>query len=117
MQQEMFKKWVGLMPGLSVGPAASPDKLQEFQKKWAAAVNETFKQRREFVETQFKAGLQNIETAFTLGEAGTPEELHARTVELWKKCFESIRQVYEFPMRDFQAGFEKWAELTAKIPA
>jgi hypothetical protein len=116
MQQEMFRKWFSLWPGMPMATAYSAEKYQEFQRKWAAAVNEMFKKRREAVEVQFKAGLENIEKAFALGEAKTPEELRARTLELWKKCFESIRQGYDFQMQDYQTAFEKWCELT-KVPA
>jgi hypothetical protein len=117
MQQEMFKKYFGLFPGMPIPMAYPGEKYREFQKQWAAIVNEMLKRRRETVEAQFKIGLENIEKAFAIGEAKTPEELRAKTLELWKKSFEGFRQVYDAQMADFQAAFEKWFELTAKVPA
>jgi hypothetical protein len=115
MQQEMFKKWFGMWPGVPMTTAFPVEKYREFQKKWAEAVTEILKRRRETVEGQFKAGLESIEKAFAVGEAKTPEELREKTLELWKKFFESYRQAYDAQLADFQAGFEKWFELT-KVP-
>ena len=115
MQQEMLQKWFGMFPGVPIFPTITMAKFQEFQKKWAVAVTETFKRRRETVEAQFKAGLENIERAFALGQAKTPEEARALVVELWKKCFKSLLEAYSLQMRDLQAGFEKWFKLT-KMP-
>jgi hypothetical protein len=72
------------------------------------------KRQREVTGAQFKAGLQNIEKAFQIGEAKTPEELRAKSLELWKKCFDDLRQVYETQLRGFEMATEKWAELTLK---
>ena len=114
LQQEMFKTWINLWPGI---PAASPswgEQVQQFQKKWSEALGEMLKRQREVTGAQFKAGLQNIEKAFQIGEAKTPEELRARSIELWKKCFDDLRQVYETQLRGFEMATEKWAELTLK---
>src|SRR5262249_50565090 len=111
MQQELFKKWAGMWP---VMPGTPADKVQEFQGKWAGSVAETGKRQKELMEAQFKAGVENVEKAFRLGEAKTPEELKARTLELWKKCFDSLRLAYESQLKDTQALLEKWVELTAR---
>ncbi len=116
MQQEAFKKWYGLWPEMFIAPATPTEKYKEFQKKWAEAVGEMFKKRRESLEVQFKAGLESIEKAFAVGEAQTPEEMKAKTVELWKKYFEGLRQAYDAQITDFQAVVDKWFELT-KVPA
>jgi hypothetical protein len=111
MQQEAFKKWVSLWPGTPPAMPAWGPQFQQFQKKWAEVVGDQMKRQREGVEVQFKAGLESIEKAFQVGEAKNTEEFRAKMIELWKKCFESFRQVYEAQMRDFQVAMEKWAEL------
>src|SRR5262249_22669611 len=113
-QQELFKKWFGLFPGLPGAPPAYGEQVKQFQTKWAEAVQETVKRQRDFTESQFKAGLENIEKAFQLGEAKTPEEFRAKTLELWKACFNSLRQSYDIQFRDFQSGVEKWTEIMFK---
>jgi hypothetical protein len=116
MQQELFKKWVKFWPGVPGAPPAWGDEVQQFQKKWGEAVGEMFKRQRDFTQAQFQAGLENIEKAFCLGEAKSVEELRAKTTELWKACFESLRKAYEAQIHEFQAAAQKWVELTTPAP-
>ena len=102
MQQEMFKKWVGLWPSGPASPSAWGEQVQKLQKKWAEIVEETLKRQRDVLETQFNAGLKNLENAFKLAEAKDPEELRPKTMELWKKTFECLNQAFEAQMRNFQ---------------
>ncbi len=111
MQQDLFKKWASLWPGM---PTVGGEPLSKFQKKWAEAVGELAKKQRETLETQFSAGLRNIEEAFHLPQAKDPEELRARAIELWQKSFECLRQFTEAQVRDFQSAVVKWSELVGK---
>jgi len=121
MQQEMFKKWFSFWPGIPAAPTYPPvsgEQVKQLQKKWAETVTELLKRHRETVEVQFKAGQQNIEKVFQIGEAKTPEELRARSLELWQKCIEAVRQTSESQIRDFQVAVEKWFEvMTSALPA
>jgi hypothetical protein len=117
IQQEMFKKWVSLwpgVPGMPFVPTAGAEPFLKIQKKWTEFVGEVVKKQRETLEAQFSAGLRNIEAAFHLAEAKDPEELRAKTVELWQKSFECLRQLYDAQVRDFQAAVAKWTELVMK---
>ncbi len=113
LQQEVFRKWMGLWPGIPVSTFPFTE-LQKFQKKWVDVANEVLKKQKETLETQFKAGLQNIEEAFRLTEIKDPEVLRAKTVELWQKTFDYLRQASEAQLREFQHAVSKWAELTTK---
>jgi hypothetical protein len=117
LQHDMIKQWTGLWPGGA--PAANPEGAPTAgaQKKWADFVTEQVKRQRETMETQFSAGLKNIEEAFHLAEAKDPEELRARTVELWQKSFDCLRKLYESQLRDFQAAAVKWTELVTRNAA
>jgi hypothetical protein len=77
-------------------------------------VGELLKKRNETLEAQFGAGLRNIEEAFHLAEAKDPEELRAKTIELWQKTFDCLRQASEAQLRDFQYAIGKWAELMTR---
>jgi hypothetical protein len=120
MQQEMFNKWFSLWPGIPVPPGTPPawtEPMQRFQKRWAEAVGELLRQYKETIDTQFKAGQQNIEKAFQIGEARSAEELRAKTIELFQKCFEAVAQVPQAQLRGFQGAVEKWFELvSAPVP-
>jgi hypothetical protein len=113
MQQELFKKWIGMWPGVpaSASPLWEP---QKFQKKWVEIVGELVKKRNDSLEAQFKAGLRNIEEAFRLAEAKDPEELRTKTIELWQKTFDCLRQASEAQLHDFQNAVTKWVELITK---
>ncbi len=117
VQQDLFKKWVSLWPGVpgtQVVPPGGVEPFLKFQKKWTEFVGEVVKKQRETLEVHFSAGLRNVEEAFHMAEAKDPEELRARTVELWQKSFEYIRQLYDAQVRDFQAAVAKWTELVMK---
>jgi hypothetical protein len=114
MQQEAIKKWVGLWPGLPVGPGPIPEKAQKFQKKWAEFYEEVLKKQREALAAQFQAGLKYIEEGFRLAETKDPAELRAKTIELWQKVFETLREAFEAQVRDFQALAGRWTELVSK---
>lgn len=111
MQQELFKKWVGMFPGL---PAAGGEPFPKLQKKWFEFVAALVKKQRETMEDQFSTGLKNIEEAFRIAEVKDPEELRVKTIELWQKTFEYIRQAYEVQLRDFQAAVVRYTELMMK---
>jgi hypothetical protein len=115
IQQDIFKKWFSMwpnIPGFQPDPG-SAEQVEKFQKRWAATVSELLKRHRELTETQFKAGMENIEKAFQIGEAKTPEEIRAKTIELWQKCFDYMRQTTEAQIRETQVATQKWFELLA----
>ena len=114
MQQEMFKTWMNLWPGVQNASPAFGEQIQQFQKKWTETVGDLIKRQREATEGHFKTGLQNIEKAFQLGGMKTPEDLRAKSMELWQKCFEDLRQVYEAQLHGFEAILAKWSEFTPK---
>jgi hypothetical protein len=117
LQQEMFKKWITLWPTIPVTAPTWPEQMQQFQKKWAETMGDLVKRQREVTETYFKAGLQNIDKAFQVGEAKTPEELRAKSLELWQKCFDNLGQVYEAQLRGLETAMAKWSELITKTAA
>jgi hypothetical protein len=107
LQQEMFKKWLSLWPAMP-SAASWGEQAKDFQKKWAETVTDLVKRQAELTETQFKAGLANIEKAFKLAESKTPEDFRAKSLELWQQCFDNLRIVNEAQLRGFQAVMEKW---------
>jgi hypothetical protein len=109
----MVKKWIGLWPGLPAVPAV-PEQMQQVQKKWAETVGELLKKQRVSTEALFKAGVENLEKAFQGGEVKTPEEMRAKTLELWQKCFEGMRQAWEAQIRDFQMVVARFTEMMTK---
>jgi len=114
MQKEMYEKWVSLWPGVRPAQTAFAEPAQKFQRKLAEFYEQALKSQRDTLEVQFKAGLKNIEDAFRLAEAKDPEELRARTTELWQKVFETLRQSTEAQLRDMQTFAGLWTDLVTK---
>jgi hypothetical protein len=116
MQQEMFKKWINLWPGIPASLPSGGEQTQQFQRKWAETLGDLFKRQEEMIEAQFKAGIENIEKAFEVAGVKTPAELCAKSLELWQGCFANLRQVYEAQQRWFEMAMKKWPGLTTKGP-
>ncbi len=114
MQQEMFKQWASLWPSLPVAAPPAAEQAKNLQKKWSDIAADLVKKQHEVIETQFKAGLKNLEEGFRLAKSKDPEELRAKSVELWQKSFDCLRQAYESQARDLQTAVARWTELMMK---
>ncbi len=84
------------------------------QKQWLEFVNDLVKRERATLESQFSAGLKNIEEAFRLAEVKDPKELRTKTIEFWQKSIDCMRQMYEAQIRDVQTAAVEWTELVLK---
>jgi hypothetical protein len=117
-QQDLYKKWVGqwttIPTGMMPGPAPYGDQALKFQKQWAETVTGLIRQQQKALEAQFSTGLKAIEEGFHLAEAKDFEELRRKTIELWQKTFEALRQTYEMQIKDVQATMTAWAEFVAR---
>lgn len=116
LQQDMVQRWASLWPGTPATAclwgAAFP--LQQLQRRWADTVSDLLHRQRETLEKAYRSGQESIEKAFKLGEVRTPEDLRVKTIELWEKCLESLRQTNEVQLREFHAATEKWLNLLAR---
>lgn len=116
-QQEMFKQWATMWTGFIPSQSTGAEQLQHFQKKWADIASDLVKKQQESLENQFKVGLRNLEESFRLAKTKDPEELRAKTIELWQRSFDCLRQAYEAQIRDFQMAVTRWTELMMKASA
>ena len=110
VQQDLFKTWTNFWPAVPASPAVWGEPLK-YPKKWAEIAGELFQKQSVSLEAQFSAGLHTLGEAFHLFEAKDPEELRVKTIELCKKTFDCLRQVYQAQVRDFQAATAKWTEV------
>jgi hypothetical protein len=117
MQQDLFKRWAALWPGvpaMPMMPPSFPEQFQAFQKKWAEAVNDLVKRQNQRYQEQFAAGLKQVEKAFKLAEVKDVETLRAQVLELWQKTIELLQQASEAQIRDFQAAVASFSEMYTK---
>ena len=111
MQQEMFQKWVEAFPTASAQVPTANDALRQWRQKWEAVVTESLKRQKELVDRNYEAGIKALEDIFAAEEARTPEEYQQKVTELYRKSFESLRQLSEAQMAEFRSATEKFSEL------
>lgn len=114
-QQRLFKNWAG-MYGVPAASNGTTEQISRAQDQWTDFVTGLVKKQRETLEPHFKNGLKILEEACSLVDAKDPEEVRAKVVELWQKSFQSLRQLCEAQIYDFEAAVTKWVELVTKIP-
>jgi len=117
IQQEMIRKWIGLWPTNPVLNGGGVEQVQRDQKQWADFIQEVLRRQREATQAQFRTGLDVIDKTFQFAEVKTPEEMRTRTMELWRQCFEALRQSADVQAREYQQAVEKWFEMINKVPA
>lgn len=116
MQQEMVQKWfeafstAPTMPNL---PAAS-DALTQWRKQWEEASGEMLKRQKQLVDQNFDAGIEALEKIFRLADSKSPPEFQEKVTELYRKSFQSLRQLSEAQMSEFKTAMQKWADLMAR---
>jgi len=116
-QQEMFRHWSDCWAGRPNSRSATGDLGHTFAGKWTDACSELLKKQRESVETQFNSVLKAIEAALRVTQAKDPEQFLTKVIEFWHKSFESMGELAEANLRDFQAAVVKWGELASEKPA
>jgi hypothetical protein len=114
MQHDLFRQWTALWPGFPKTPPSWAEQAQKFHKDWSQAMTELVQKYQQAWDRQYKAGMQTLEEAFRLAEAKDPEELRKKTVELWQKSFDCLKELAQAQVRDFQTAIEKWMELAKK---
>ena len=112
MQQEMFQKWVEGFPSAGATQVPTPgDAMSEWRHKWESLVAESLKQQKELVDRNYEAGIKALQDIFEVEDAKSPQEFQQKVTELYRKSFESLRQLSEAQMAEFKAAAAKWSEL------
>jgi len=115
-QQEIFTKYVGSGPFAVPFPGGMGD-LLKYQKKSAQIISELMKKQCEVLEVHIDGGLRSFEEACQIVETKDPEEIRKKTLALWQKTFDSLRQIYSGQVRDFQTAVANWNELVTQSAA
>jgi hypothetical protein len=114
MQQEVFRQWSTLWPGLPTPQSVWIEKVRDFQKQWGNTVSDLARQHRDTFDRQYQAALESLEEALRVGESSNPEEFRQRTEQLCRKTLDCMREVSEAQMKEFQDAMSKWSELVTK---
>ncbi len=114
MQQEMFRQWTSMWPGMPSPQSMWLDKMRDFQRQWGNTMSDLARQHRDTLDRQYQAALESLEEALRVSESTNPEELRKRTEQLCRKTMEFMREASEAQMKEFQGAMTKWSELVTK---
>ena len=112
VQQEMFQKW---METFATGGSAMPtmpaglDAAAQWRRKWEEACTDMVKRQKQLAEQNFDAGIKGLEEIFSVADIKSQPELQQKVTELYRKSFDSMRQLSESHMKQFKEVAEKWA--------
>jgi hypothetical protein len=113
LQQDLFRKWVSLWPGVPVSVIPFGE-LQNFQKKWVEVLSELCQRENDALAVQLKMGIGTIEKLMHLAEAKAPEEFRTKAVEIWQKTFDDLRLISATQLHSLRHAVAKWTEVSNK---
>lgn len=114
MQQELFRQWTSMWPGMPAPQAVWIDKVRDFQRQWTQAVSDVARRHRETVDRQYQAALENLDAALRVTESTNPEEYRRRAEQLCRKSIDCMREMSETQIKEYQDTMTKWTELVTK---
>ena len=114
LQQEMFRQWTSLWPGMPSPQSIWVDKVRDFQKQWSDTVSDLARKHRDVLDREYQAALESLDEALRVTESKNPEELRKRTEQLCRKTLDCVREISEAQMGEFQEAMRKWSELLTK---
>ncbi len=112
-QQELFRKWVSMWPGVPVSVIPFGE-LQKYQNKWVEMLGDLFQRENDTLAVQLKIGFGTIEKLFRLAEAKDPEQLRTKTVEFWQKAFDDLKLISQTQMHSRQNAVAKLTEVPTR---
>jgi len=110
-QQDFFRQHFSAPP---TPQAAIRERVQKYQKEWSKAAKEFHSKWQATWDRQYQAAMKTLEEAFALGDAKDPAELRQETEELWRKSFDTLKEVTQAQMKDFQEIVTQWIEFSTK---
>ena len=114
MQQEMVQKWTEAFPTTTSGTGTgtpSTDAVADVMNRWQEMAAEILKRQKAIVDQNYEAGLQSLQDVFSVAEAKSPEEYQEKVTELYRKSFDSLRELAEAQMNEFKAAAEKCSSI------
>jgi hypothetical protein len=114
LQQETFRQWSILWPGMPNPQSIWIDQVRDFQKRWSSTISDLTRKHRDVVNRQYQAAIESLDEALRVAESKDPEEYRERVEQLCRKTLDCMRDVSESQLREFQEAVSKWTELLTK---
>jgi hypothetical protein len=113
MQQEIFQQWAHLWP-MPSAQSVFIDKMRDFQKQWTNTVSDIARKHRDVIDKQYQAAVESLDAGLRVVEASNPEEYRRRSEQFCRKALDSMREIAETQLHEFQEAATKWTELATK---
>ena len=110
LQQEMYKEWARLWPGLVQSTVDWNANIRKWQKEWATRTTGAMRKHLELVDHQYRVGIESLEAAFQVAAAKDPEEFRERCEALCRQALNLVKETSETQTRQFQEAMNKWVE-------
>lgn len=114
LQQEIFRQWTTMWPGIPSPQTAWLDKMRDIQKQWTDAVSDLARRHRDTVDRQYQAALENLDAALRVSESSNPEEYRRRAEQLCRKTIDCMREMSEAQVKEYQEAMTKWTDLVTQ---
>ncbi len=115
MQQEAFRQWTSLWPGIPTPQSAWVDQVKQFRKQWIDTVSELAHKHRDTIDKQYEAAISSLDAALRVAEASNPEEFRRRSEQLCRKTLDCMKEMSETQLQEFQDTLTKCTELVTKV--
>ncbi|MCO6458927.1 MAG: hypothetical protein J5I93_26775 [Pirellulaceae bacterium] len=115
MQQEVFRQWTSMWPGMPTPQSVWVDKMRDFQKQWTHTVSDLAHRHKDAVDRQYQAALESLDAALRVSESSNPEEFRRRSEQLCRKSIDCMRELSEAQIKEFQDAVSKLTEVVTKV--
>jgi len=115
LQQDLFRQWTACWPAFPKLQTSVPEQIPKFQKEWTQATAELTRKYAETWQRQYKEGVESLKQAFQVATVKDPKEFRQQMLELWQKSFDSLKELAQAQLGNFQTTVEKWAEVVKKV--
>ncbi len=113
MQQEIFQHWTHFWP-MPTPQSVWVDKIRDFQKQCTSTISDLARKHRDVIDKQYQAALESLDAALRVIESTNPEEYRRRSEQMCRKTIDSMREISETALREFQDVAAKFMELATK---
>lgn len=114
LQQDLIKQATKEWPKFTESNLGS-DQVQGKVKEWRESLRGMMERYRTALNADFEAGIQSLDEAFQVSEAKDFEDYRDQLKELFRKNYETLKNMAEVNVQEYKTTVEEWMELTKKM--
>jgi hypothetical protein len=90
------------------------EKFRDMQKQCTSTISDLARKHRDVIDKQYQAAVESLDAALRVVESTNPEEYRRRSEQMCRKTIDSMREISETALREFQDVAAKFMELVTK---